>query len=166
MRSQAREAGFNGPVMNSFPMAHLIFTPMENSIPATTIAKTPEEYRANDPKGKAFLRAADYQPPHKQPDEEYPLWLTTGRLVYHFHTRTKTGRSKELHEAAPDCFVQISQQDAQQYGITEGDLIEVISRRGQVVEKIRVGEIEPGAVFIPFHYGYWDRSDYLALRMN
>jgi ferredoxin-nitrate reductase len=51
----------------------------------------PEDYKANDPKGKAFLRAADYQSPHEKPDSEYPLWLTTGRVVYHFHTRTKTG---------------------------------------------------------------------------
>jgi anaerobic selenocysteine-containing dehydrogenase len=126
----------------------------------TGAATTPEEYRANDPKGKAFLRAADYHPPHEQPDEEYPLWLTTGRLVYHFHTRTKTGRSKELHEAAPDSFVQLSEQDAQQYGIAEGDMVEVLSRRGRVLEKARVGEMEPGVVFIPFHYGYWDESDY------
>jgi ferredoxin-nitrate reductase len=122
----------------------------------TGAATTPEEYRANDPKGKAFLRAADYLPPHEQPDDDYPLWLTTGRVVYHFHTRTKTGRSKELHNAAPDAFVQISEQDAKHYGIAEGDLIEVVSRRGRVVEKAMVGDIEPGVVFIPFHYGYWD----------
>ncbi|HEY9827566.1 MAG TPA: nitrate reductase [Stenomitos sp.] len=125
----------------------------------TGAATTPEEYRADDPRGKAFLRAADYLPPHEQPDEKYPMWLTTGRLVYHFHTRTKTGRSPELHEAAPDAFVQISEQDAQHYGIDEGDWVEVVSRRGRVVEKARIGEIEPGVVFIPFHYGYWDETD-------
>jgi predicted molibdopterin-dependent oxidoreductase YjgC len=78
----------------------------------TGAAFTSEEYRAHDPKGKAFLKAADYQPPHEQPDEEYPLWLITGRVVYHFHTRTKTGRSPELQQAAPDAFVQISTADA------------------------------------------------------
>ena len=119
-------------------------------------AVTPEEYKANDPKGKAFIRAADYEPPHEQPDEAYPLWLTTGRLVYHFHTRTKTGRSKQLREAAPDSFVQIAVADATRYGIAEGDLIEVESRRGRVIEPARIGDIEPGLVFIPFHFGYWD----------
>lgn len=117
---------------------------------------TPEEYRAHDPQGKAFLRSADYQPPHEQPDREYPLWLTTGRVVYHFHTRTKTGRSPELQKAAPDAFVQISTEDAAKYGIVDGDTIEVTSRRGRVVEPVRIGGIEPGLVFIPFHYGYWD----------
>lgn len=120
---------------------------------------TPEEYHADDPKGKAFLKAAHYQPPHEQPDEEYPLWLTTGRVVYHFHTRTKTGRSPRLQAAAPDAFVQISTQDAAKYGIVDGDMIEITSRRGRVVEPARIGGIEPGLVFIPFHYGYWDHPD-------
>lgn len=55
-----------------------------------------KDYRAKEPKGKAILKAADYQPPPEVPDKQYPLWLTTGRVVYHWHTRTKTGRSKEL----------------------------------------------------------------------
>ncbi len=85
--------------------------------------------------------------------------LTTGRLVYHFHTRTKTGRSRKLHDAAPDAFVQISSEDAQKYGIADGDMVEVVSRRGRVLESVRIGDIEPGLVFIPFHYGYWDKAD-------
>src|SRR5205823_2192362 len=64
-------------------------------------AYTPDEYKANDPKGRAFIRPIDYEPPHEEPDPEFPFWLTTGRLVYHFHTRTKTGRSKPLQDAAP-----------------------------------------------------------------
>jgi ferredoxin-nitrate reductase len=82
--------------------------------------------------------------------------LTTGRVVYLLHTRTKTGRSKALHDAAPDAFVQISEEDAAKLGITEGDMVEVSSRRGKVVEPARIGGIIPGHVFIPFHYGYWD----------
>ena len=125
----------------------------------TGAAVTEEEYKAKNPNGKAFLKGADYIPPHETPDEEYPLWLTTGRVVYHFHTRTKTGRSKELNEAAPDAYIQISKEDAAKYGISEGDMIEVASRRGRVVQPARIGEIEPGLVFIPFHYGYWDKED-------
>ena len=80
-----------------------------------------------NPNGKAFLKGTDYQQPHEMPDEAYPLWLTTGRLVYHFHTRTKTGRSKELMDAAPDSYVQISEEDALKYGIREGDMVEIKS---------------------------------------
>lgn len=125
----------------------------------TGAAVTEEEYKAKDPRGKAFLKGADYIPPHEMPNEDYPLWLTTGRLVYHFHTRTKTGRSKELQGAAPDGYVQISEVDAQKYGIKEGEMIEVSSRRGKVIEPARIGGIGRGIVFIPFHYGYWDDDE-------
>lgn len=117
------------------------------------------EYRANNPKGRALIKPSDYLQPHELPDDQYPLMLTTGRLVYHFHTRTKTGRSRNLYNAAPDAFVQISPEDAQTYGIKDGDMVEVVSRRGRVQEPAQIGDIEPGLVFIPFHYGYWDKSD-------
>lgn len=122
----------------------------------TGAANDEETYKLIDPHGKAFLKGTDYEEPHEVPDEKFPLWLTTGRLVYHFHTRTKTGRSKALQDAAPDAYVQISEEDAATYGITDGDMIEVESRRGKVTEPAKVGGIEPGLVFIPFHYGYWD----------
>lgn len=122
----------------------------------TGAAVTAQEYRANDPQGRALIKAAEYREPHEVPDEAYPLWLTTGRQVYHFHTRTKTGRSKELQDAAPDAFVQLSPEDAARHGIEEGDWVRVESRRGLVIERALIGNIEPGLVFIPWHYGYWD----------
>jgi ferredoxin-nitrate reductase len=122
----------------------------------TGAAVTKEEYKAKNPYGKAFLKGADYREPHEVPDGEYPLMLTTGRVVYHFHTRTKTGRSRELVDAAPDAYVQISQEDAAKYGLKDGDMVEVTSRRGKVVEPVKIGNIIPGHLFIPFHYGYWD----------
>jgi anaerobic selenocysteine-containing dehydrogenase len=122
----------------------------------TGAAITEEQYKAHNPDGKAFIKPSDFMPPHELPDDEYPFMLTTGRVVYHFHTRTKTGRSKELNDAAPDAFVQISAFDADQLGIAEGDMIEVESRRGKVTEPARIGDIEPGLLFIPFHYGSWD----------
>jgi anaerobic selenocysteine-containing dehydrogenase len=121
---------------------------------------TPEEYRAQNPRGKAIIKSADYMPPVEQPDETYPFMLTTGRVVYHWHTRTKTGRVPELQAAAPDAFVQIAAQDAAQYGIVEGDLVEVESRRGKVHVRARLGDIETGHLFVPFHYGYWDEHDH------
>lgn len=123
---------------------------------ATGAVHTEEEYRARDPKGKAVLHGMEYQPPHEEPDEDYPFWLTTGRVVYHWHTRTKTGRSKELNEAAPDAFVQMSDEDADRLGIREGDMVEVESRRGRISAPARIGDIIPGHLFVPFHYGYWD----------
>jgi ferredoxin-nitrate reductase len=125
----------------------------------TGAAHSQDDYKLIDPQGRAFLKGVDYDPPHEEPDDSYPLWLTTGRVVYHFHTRTKTGRSKALQDAAPDAYVQLSAEDAARYGIADGDMVEVTSRRGRVQEPARVGDIEPGLVFIPFHYGYWDQAD-------
>ncbi|GAB3860210.1 nitrate reductase [Hymenobacter terrigena] len=125
----------------------------------TGAEKTPEEYKAHAPNGRAVLLAADYEPPHEEPDETYPLWFTTGRVVHHFHTRTKTGRARALQAAAPEGFVQLSAEDATRYGIASGDLVEVTSRRGRATEPARIGGIEPGLVFMPFHYGYWDQEE-------
>ena len=88
-----------------------------------------------------------------------PYGLLPGRLVYHFHTRTKTGRQKNYRMQHRMAYVQISEQDASKYGIAEGDMIEVTSRRGKVLEPAKIGGIEPGLVFIPFHYGYWDNDE-------
>lgn len=115
-----------------------------------------EKYRAADPRGRAIIKSAEHVPPPEATDAEYPFLLTTGRLVYHWHTRTKTGRVRELQEAAPQPFVQISNEDAQRLAIEPGSMIEVRSRRGSVRVPARVGDIPAGEVFIPFHYGYWD----------
>ena len=125
----------------------------------TGAARTPQEYEAHDPKGRAILKAADYTPPLEQPDDKYPFWLTTGRVVYHWHTRTKTARARELHDAAPEAFVQLSAEDAAALDIQDGEVVEVATRRGSVRAPARVGGIEAGRLFIPFHYGYWDAGD-------
>jgi ferredoxin-nitrate reductase len=124
----------------------------------TGAAITPEEFRAHDPGGKAVIKAAEYTPPKEEPDAAYPFWLTTGRDVYHFHTRTKTGRAPALRAAAPDAYIQISAQDAEKLGIAQGDMLEVESRRGKVQAPARIGDILPGHIFVPFHYGYWDQK--------
>ena len=118
-----------------------------------------DEYRALNPHGKAILRAAGYAPPHEVPDEERPFRLITGRTVYHFHTRTKTGRAPQLQAAAPQVWVEVSARDAAEHGWGEGDLLEIASARGAVRARARVSGIRTGVVFLPFHYGYWDDPD-------
>jgi anaerobic selenocysteine-containing dehydrogenase len=122
----------------------------------TGAARTPEEYRAADPKGRAILKPAHYVPPLEEPDTDYPFWLTTGRIVHHFHTRTKTARAPELQAAAPEVFVELARVDADRLGLQEGDEVEVASRRGTIRGPVRIGDILPRHVFVPFHYGYWD----------
>ena len=119
---------------------------------ATGAEQTPEQYKARQPGGRAFLRAADYQPGPEEPDEAYPLLLTTGRSLYQFHTRTKTGRAPELQQAAPEAWVELSAGDAARLGVTEGDQVQVESRRGAIQVPARITGIDPGTVFVPFHY--------------
>jgi hypothetical protein len=123
---------------------------------ATGAAIPPEKYRAADPAGRAVLRAAEVEPPRESADDEFPLLLTTGRRVHHFHTRTKTGRAPALAEAAPDVYVEISAENARELGIREGDLLEVETRRGKMEGPARLAELAPGHLFVPFHYGWWD----------
>lgn len=119
-------------------------------------AVTEREHRALAPAGRAFLKGTAFAPPHEEPSAAYPLLFTTGRTVHHFHTRTKTARSRRLQEAAPDAWVELSASDAEGLGIAEGDLVRVESPRGAIEVRARVGTVRPGAVFAPFHYGTWD----------
>lgn len=116
----------------------------------------PDEYRARNPEGKAQLKAAEYLPPHETPDGDFPFALITGRTIYHFHTRTKTGRAPELNAAAPEVWVELSTEDAQRLGLKDGEFADVTTPRGFVRARVRTGGIREGVLFLPFHYGYWD----------
>jgi anaerobic selenocysteine-containing dehydrogenase len=118
-----------------------------------------DEYRAHDPKGRAFLKAADYVPSPELPSEEYPFLLNTGRTVYQWHTRTKTARAPELNRAAPEPWVELAPEDAERLEVANGDLVAVVTARGRVEAPARLTGIREGVVFIPFHYGYWDEPE-------
>jgi ferredoxin-nitrate reductase len=122
----------------------------------TGAESTEMEHRALAPAGRAFLLAARYQSPHEEPEEEYPFSYTTGRTVYHFHTRTKTARAPQLQAAAPDAWVELSPADAESLRVGEGDVVRVESPRGRLEAKARISGIREGVVFAPFHYGYFD----------
>ncbi|GAB3259191.1 molybdopterin oxidoreductase family protein [Arthrobacter pigmenti] len=117
------------------------------------------EYKALNPYAKAIIKAAGYMPPHEIPSEQFPFQLITGRTVFHFHTRTKTGRAPQLQTAAPEVWVEMSAPDAADHGISEGDLTEISSPRGAVRAKVRISGIRNGVLFLPFHYGYWDTGN-------
>ncbi len=114
------------------------------------------EYKALNPDGKAVLKAAAWLEPHEVPGGDHPFWLITGRTLYQFHTRTKTGRAPQLQAAAPEVWVELSVADAARLGAGEGDVLEVTTPRGRVRARLRVSGIRDGVVFLPFHYGYWD----------
>ena len=83
----------------------------------------PAEYKAKNPAGKGIIKAAEFVPPHEVPSDDFPYQLTTGRTLYHFHTRTKTARAPQLNAAAPQVWIEMSAADATREGFTEGDLL-------------------------------------------
>jgi len=114
---------------------------------------TPVLHREQFAKGKGTFHAIDYIPPAETADDEYPMHLTTGRLLYHYHTGTMTMKTDGLNEIAPECFVEISPQDARNYEVQDGDAVEIASRRGTIRAVIKVSKMAvTGTVFIPFHF--------------
>ena len=122
----------------------------------TGAPKNAQEYKVFNPEGRAMLKGAPYLPAHERPDDDHPLHLITGRTLYHFHTRTKTGRAPELDAAAPEVWVEINAGDAAAAGLTAGDYAEISTPRGRVRATVRITDIRDGVLFLPFHYGYWD----------
>ncbi|GAA5868208.1 hypothetical protein JCM1840_006186 [Sporobolomyces johnsonii] len=120
---------------------------------------SPEAYKAMNPNGRAILKSCHWHPQEELVSDAHPYRLTTGRVVHHFHTRTKTGRTKRLEDAAPEAFVQISEEDAAELDIKKGDMIIVENRRGALELPAKIGEIVKGNIFIPFHYGAADQDD-------
>ncbi|CAN5199287.1 nitrate reductase [soil metagenome] len=117
------------------------------------------EHKAMNPDGRAIILPAGYLPPHEPPGGEYPFIYTTGRTIYHFHTRTKTARAPQLDNAAPDVWVEINPSDAESLEVKEGDTVRVETPRGSLEAKARLSGIREGVVFAPFHYGYFDTPE-------
>jgi predicted molibdopterin-dependent oxidoreductase YjgC len=107
----------------------------------------------NFSRGKGKFFAVEPLQPAEQPDEEYPLILTTGRVLYHYHTGTMTRRSDGLDWRVPRGYAEINVKDAEEIDLRDGGQVQIISRRGQVRTQARVGErVPPGVVFLSFHW--------------
>jgi predicted molibdopterin-dependent oxidoreductase YjgC len=104
-------------------------------------------------RGKGLFFAIDYIPPAEEVDDEYPFVLSTGRNHQHFHTGTMTRRGTGLNRLCPEPIAEINPADAQEMDLSDGDFIEITSRRGSIKVKVRLTErSKPGMVFMPFHF--------------
>jgi len=104
-------------------------------------------------RGLGKFHAISYRDPAETPDEDYPMTLTTGRMYYHFHTRSMTGRSRGLDELVPEAYVEVNPADASSLEVEEGEKVKVSSRRGEIEIKTKITDRVPeGTVFIPFHF--------------
>jgi formate dehydrogenase major subunit len=104
--------------------------------------------------GRAHLTVTPWQEPGETPDEEFPLYLTTGRMLFHYNVGTMTRRTAISRlDKAKEERVRIHRSDARRLGITDGDMVDVVSRRGRVRVRVEVSKAaNPGTVFMTFHY--------------
>jgi len=104
-------------------------------------------------RGKGLFSAVEYVPPAEEPDRDYPFLLTTGRILYHYHTGTMSRRVQSLDAVRPDGFVEVNPQDARAIGLAEGAMCVVASRRGQVTARaVLTPRSRPGSVSMAIHF--------------
>jgi formate dehydrogenase alpha subunit len=104
-------------------------------------------------RGKGKFHAVDHLPAAELPDAEYPLVLTTGRVLYHWHGGEISRRARGLLQVYPEALVEISPEDAAKVGVAEGETVRVRSRRGEMIARAVVTErVSPGLLFGTFHF--------------
>ncbi len=104
-------------------------------------------------RGKGLFQPVDFEPPFEQEDAEYPLILSTGRTLYHYNAATQTRRSTGLSAKQPEAFVEIHPRDARELGVSDGEMVDVVSRRGRVRCRAMVSrQVRRRAIWMPFHF--------------
>ncbi len=110
-------------------------------------------HKGNIARGKGLFMPSDYAESAETPDREYPYLLTTGRILYHYHTRTMTGKVDGINKLAPSSYVEINEETANRLGISDGDRVRIASRRGEIETTAKITEIiDDGVLFMPFHF--------------
>jgi nitrate reductase NapA len=110
-------------------------------------------YHSPSEDGRAQVWIHPYEDPPEMPDDAYPFWLCTGRVIEHWHSGTMTGRIPVLRMAMPSSYVEMHRDDAARLGVTNGELVRIESRRGAVDVPVWLdgrGAPPPGSLFVPF----------------
>ncbi len=103
--------------------------------------------------GKAKLLALPFIDNNERPDEAYPFWLNTGRVIEHWHTRTKTGKIGNLNKFSPTPYMEINPAAAERLGLKQMDYARIVSRRSDAIALVMPTQrVAPDAIFIPMHY--------------
>jgi nitrate reductase (cytochrome) len=103
--------------------------------------------------GRAWIWLRPYEAPPEVPDQEYPFWLSTGRVLEHWHSGTLTRRIPTLHRAVPRAYVEVNADDARELGVRNGESVRLVTRRGAMTIEARIDHrAQPprGQVFVPF----------------
>ena len=142
------ERGLRWPVVNG---KETLWRFKEGSDPYVEAGKDFQFYGKKD--GRAIIFALPYEPAAESPDAEYDMWLSTGRVLEHWHSGSMTQRVPELYKAVPDALVYMHPDDAKSRGMRRGDLVKIVSRRGEVQTRVETrGRNKPpkGLVFMPW----------------
>jgi nitrate reductase NapA len=105
------------------------------------------------PDGKAVILAVPYEPPAEAPDDEFDVWLVTGRVLEHWHSGSMTLRVPELFKAFPGARVFMNAEDARKRGINQGAEVRIVSRRGEIRSRVETrgrNRMPPGVIFVPW----------------
>jgi len=122
-------------------------------VPTPDHAGTPYLHKGKFSRGLGHFHAIEFKEAAELPDTEYPFTLTTGRLMFHWHTGTMTRRSEKLDQEVPEAYVEIHPDDALKIGLNGQQRVRVSSRRGEIELEARITKrIKPGVVFVPFHF--------------
>lgn len=125
--------------------------------PSEDHAGTPILHRETFTRGLGQFHPVEYRPAAEETDASFPVVLTTGRMLEHYHTGTMSRRSKGLHGLVPGPFVEVNGADAKKIRVKDGDSVRVTSRRGSIVLPAKVGSrVDAGVLFIPFHF--WEAA--------
>jgi nitrate reductase NapA len=121
--------------------------------PFVAEGKEIEFYHSTSGDGRAQIWFHDYQPPPEVPDDEYPMWLCTGRVLEHWHTGSMTRRIDQLNRAMPTAYVEVNPEDAEELNVRQGEVVIVESRRGTTELPVWIngrGKPPRGSIFVPF----------------
>lgn len=144
-------ADYSGITYEKIEANHGVFWPC----PAEGHPGTPRMFTESfaTPSGRARFHPAQHQSPAEEPDQEYPLYLTTGRILAHYQSGTQTHRVPQLQELSSDSEVEINPTTARQYGVEDGQLVTLVTRRGSANFKVKLDpNIRMDTVFTTFHW--------------
>jgi formate dehydrogenase alpha subunit len=147
------EIGRAWPAMSGITYGRLEEGGLQWPCPTHEHPGTPHLFEDGFPRGKGRFTVVPYKPSVELPDKEFPFLLTTGRMLFQYHTGTMTRRVKAIDKVAPEAYLEINPKDAETLSVSNGMPVTVTSRRGSITVKAKVSErTEKGVVFIPFHF--------------
>ncbi|GBE00796.1 formate dehydrogenase H [bacterium BMS3Bbin06] len=148
-----KEIGTAWPAMAGISYPRIDSSGLQWPCPTKDHPGTQYLFKGGFPRGRGRFTVVKHRPPAEEPDEAFPLVLTTGRQLFQYHTGTMTRRVAAINTVSPGPYVEINRYDAEELSLEDGTTVEVTSRRGSIKLRALVSErTDKGVVFIPFHF--------------